>query len=366
MGTLINRLSQVLFLALGTCCVPFMAIAETATYAYDNLNRLTRVQYPDGSVVEYTYDPAGNRLTRTVSKQPIIPSPSANQAPTANAGPDQSTNVGTPVMLNGSGTDPDNGPSPLSYAWTQTTGTVVTLARSDTATPSFTPTKEGDLVFSLVVNDGKDTSPADTVTVLVRPAKTPLIVDAGPDQSVKPGVKVVLHGKSSTKPDNGSLPLIYQWSQIDGPTVNLNSSTSANPDFTPNIPGTYIFSLTVSDGVAISQADTVSVTVKDVPVRVLEPNGGEKWKIKSVQTIRWYASNSLANFKKPLTIKFSKDSGKTWSVLMKANVSSGFSQWTPKAAQKSSHARVKICLMDTTKNQKTVCDASDKDFVIQK
>ena len=36
--------------------------AETATYMYDELNRLVRVQYDDGSVVQYTYDGAGNRL----------------------------------------------------------------------------------------------------------------------------------------------------------------------------------------------------------------------------------------------------------------------------------------------------------------
>jgi RHS repeat-associated protein len=39
------------------------------TYAYDNLDRLTGVTYPDGEGVTYTYDPAGNRtaMTSTVS-----------------------------------------------------------------------------------------------------------------------------------------------------------------------------------------------------------------------------------------------------------------------------------------------------------
>ena len=38
----------------------------TNTYEYDNLNRLTKVTYANGAVVQYTYDAVGNRLTKTV------------------------------------------------------------------------------------------------------------------------------------------------------------------------------------------------------------------------------------------------------------------------------------------------------------
>ena len=36
--------------------------AQSVTYTYDALNRLIRVDYGDGNVVNYTYDQAGNRL----------------------------------------------------------------------------------------------------------------------------------------------------------------------------------------------------------------------------------------------------------------------------------------------------------------
>jgi YD repeat-containing protein len=39
-----------------------ISYAETVNYIYDELNRLIRVEYGDGSIVEYTYDNAGNRL----------------------------------------------------------------------------------------------------------------------------------------------------------------------------------------------------------------------------------------------------------------------------------------------------------------
>lgn len=43
------------------------ALAGTAQYAYDNLNRLVQVQYEDGTIIQYTYDAAGNRLTKEMT-----------------------------------------------------------------------------------------------------------------------------------------------------------------------------------------------------------------------------------------------------------------------------------------------------------
>ena len=40
---------------------------STNTYEYDNLNRLTKVTYANGAVVQYTYDNVGNRLTKSVT-----------------------------------------------------------------------------------------------------------------------------------------------------------------------------------------------------------------------------------------------------------------------------------------------------------
>lgn len=42
------------------------SFADTVTYQYDSLNRLTDVQYSNGTTIEYSYDAAGNILTKKV------------------------------------------------------------------------------------------------------------------------------------------------------------------------------------------------------------------------------------------------------------------------------------------------------------
>jgi hypothetical protein len=97
----------------------------------------------------------------------VVVSP-PNQPPLANAGSDRTVNVGSLVTLDGSASsDPDNGPAPLSFTWTQTAGPTVTLTGVNTATPTFTPTVVGDYTFSLVVNDGEADSSLDIVRITV-------------------------------------------------------------------------------------------------------------------------------------------------------------------------------------------------------
>jgi YD repeat-containing protein len=49
-------------LALVSGAIAAPASADTATYVYDELGRLVRVTYSDGTIVVYNYDAAGNRL----------------------------------------------------------------------------------------------------------------------------------------------------------------------------------------------------------------------------------------------------------------------------------------------------------------
>ncbi len=105
----------------------------------------------------------------TVGEQPPV-----NQAPTADAGDDQTVAAGATVNLDGTGSsDPDAGDT-LDYTWTQTGGTAVTLTGADTATPSFTaPAGPATLTFELTVCDQEPLCDTDTVVINVSAPEPP-------------------------------------------------------------------------------------------------------------------------------------------------------------------------------------------------
>ncbi len=113
-----------------------------------------------------------------VTREVTITVTGANDAPVAEAGAPQTVTVGAPVTLDGSGSsDPDTGDAIDTYTWTHTGGAPsVTLTGPATAMPAFTApgvSSATTLMFTLVVNDGTDDSPADTVTITVNPDAVP-------------------------------------------------------------------------------------------------------------------------------------------------------------------------------------------------
>jgi pimeloyl-ACP methyl ester carboxylesterase len=182
-----------------------------------------------------------------------------NQTPVANAGSNQNGYTGKLVTLNGIASyDPDSGPSPLTYAWTQTSGPTVALTGAGTATPSFTPTQSGTYLFRLVVSDGRASSAPASVTITVISPNIAPIANAGMDRTIIVGKTVTLNGSASMDPDNSPSPLTYDWRQTAGPAVTLINPTSTTPNFTPMQAGLYSFSLMVSDGQDFSLPATVT------------------------------------------------------------------------------------------------------------
>jgi len=43
-----------------------LSYGETVNYFYDDLNRLFRVEYGDGTAIQYFYDEVGNRVQETI------------------------------------------------------------------------------------------------------------------------------------------------------------------------------------------------------------------------------------------------------------------------------------------------------------
>lgn len=99
-----------------------------------------------------------------------------NQAPTVNAGDDQTVNELTEVALSGSGTDSDG--TIASYEWTQTAGVAVTLINASTDTFSFDSPITSvvlTLTFQLIVTDNEGASATDSVNITVNPIDIGLI-----------------------------------------------------------------------------------------------------------------------------------------------------------------------------------------------
>lgn len=195
-----------------------------------------------------------------------------NQAPTANAGTDQTVDEQTQVTLSGSGTDSDG--TIASYQWSQTAGTSVTLNNPNSATASFTaPTTlaVNPLTFELTVTDDDGATTSDTVVVSITPVNAVPIVDAGENQSLVEGSEVSLNAAATDS--DGSIES-YSWVQTAGTTVSLTNADTATATFTaPMVTSTgetLTFEITVTDNEGAVATDTVNIQVTDTPMVITD------------------------------------------------------------------------------------------------
>ena len=192
-----------------------------------------------------------SELNKTETASAII-TVNQNQAPIANAGPDQTVEQTSPeganVTLDGTGSsDPDN--DTLSYFWNWTGGS------ASGATPTVT-LPPGTTNITLTVDDGEFNA-TDTVTITVIDSEPPY-VNAGEDKTVEAeapdGAEVTLYGNAT---DNIDTELDYVWSE--GATV---LGTEANLTVTLSL-GTHVLTLNATDDSGNTGTDTVTVEVVD-------------------------------------------------------------------------------------------------------
>ncbi len=191
-----------------------------------------------------------------------------NTAPIAEAGPDQSGRVNTTVTLDGSGSsDPDG--DDLTYLWSfvsRPTGSTATLSSATAVRPTFALDRAGDYVVRVVVNDGREASAPDTVTISSINSKP--VAEAGPDQTGFVGDTLTLDGTASSDVDGDAL--VFQWRLVSKPatsTASVLNSTAVRPTLVLDMPGTYVAELVVHDGVVNSDPDRVTLsTVNSKPV----------------------------------------------------------------------------------------------------
>ncbi|NLR93366.1 PKD domain-containing protein [Flammeovirga agarivorans] len=114
----------------------------------------------------FTFSLAVNLGESSASDEVVI-TVNPSSIPVADAGNDQTVGTGATITLDGSGSQSQT-EGDLSYAWTAPEG--ITLSDNTAAMPTFTaPMVEGEtsFTFSLIVNDGVNSSKADDVVITV-------------------------------------------------------------------------------------------------------------------------------------------------------------------------------------------------------
>ena len=211
-------------------------------------------------------------VTNTNSTTPNLPQQSnSNHAPIADAGGDQTVNVGNIVILDGSDSyDPDEN-YPLAYEWqiiSKPSKSTADLSISGSSEPIFTFTVDlsGEYTIQLVVRDnlGKVSEPAIAV---VSTSNSMPVADAGPDQSfANAGITIEVDGSQSFDPDGD--PITYSWSITSKPpssSAALDDPAAINPTFVADSLGTYVIELIVTDDMGLeSFPDKVEVSSENV------------------------------------------------------------------------------------------------------
>ena len=237
---ILKRLSLVLtLLVLVGLALP--CFADSISYEYDDLYRLIRATYSDGTVIEYTYDAAGNR-------QSVIKIPPA-QAPTVSLAADPvSIPYGASSTLTWTSTnalscfiDQDIGNVPVSGS----------IAITPIATTTYTITATGP---------GGTASASSTITVTTPPPAPTVSITANPTS--------IQSGASST----------LTWSSTDATacsidqgigTVAANGSTTKAPAATT----TYTITATGPGGAATASAAVTVLPASEFLVTVATSQG---------------------------------------------------------------------------------------------
>ena len=262
-----------------TLCAPFgmndaavmVGVCGTTAFIWDaehGLRDLTSLAaLPPGVSLfsGYAVSNAGTILAMGIDngvRHGYLLTPIGNQPPVADAGSAQVVRPGATVSLDGSASFDDNtATAQLAFSWTLASvpaGSAAQLTGANTMTPTFVPDVVGNYVARLVVTDqnGADSAPSD---VVVTPNPPPS-ADAGLDQVVLVSSIVTLSGSAS---DADGDPLSFAWSLTSRPPGSSASPSNANQltaSFIPDVAGTYIARLTVSDPVGDGPPDEVRIT----------------------------------------------------------------------------------------------------------
>lgn len=251
-----------------------------------------------------------------------------NSRPTADAGPDQTVQVGQEVSLDGSGSTDVDG-DPLTWAWSlvaRPAGSLAVLQNATTLAPSFVADQPGTYVAQLVVNDGLSESVPDAVTIST--LNSAPVADAGDDQTVVAGAVVVLDGGGSSDPDGDALSFRWMLAAVPaGSAASIADPGAAVTSFVADQPGDYAVQLVVNDGELDSAPDAALVsTVNSAPVADAGPDQAD---VPLASTVTLDGSRSSDADGHPLTFSWALISRPEGSLATLAGVTTAAPDFVP-------------------------------------
>jgi PKD repeat protein len=172
--------------------------------------------------------------------------------PVADAGPDQTVDEDTQVILDGSGSWDNIGIT--NYTWTFTDVTPQILTSTDLSSLQYNFSTPGVYNITLIVTDAAANWKTDTVVITVLDVTDPM-ANAGSDQTVKVNTQIAFDADESS--DNVGI-VNYEWNFGEGTT-----ETSVTTTHTYTEAGTYTVTLIVIDEAGNSDTDTIIITVQE-------------------------------------------------------------------------------------------------------
>ncbi|GAB3995779.1 hypothetical protein GCM10028807_36820 [Spirosoma daeguense] len=145
------------------------------------------------------------------------------------------------------------GQGTLTYAWvikTAPTDSKATLLNATTLKAELIPDKPGTYIIALTVTDANGQKSTTEITLTVSLPGKPPVISLATSMTVETGQQTSIDGSKSSDPDGDKLT--YAWAIKTKPTgsnTTLTNTQSAVAGFTADIVGTYVLSLTITDGI---------------------------------------------------------------------------------------------------------------------
>ena len=163
------------------------------------------------------------------------------------------------ITLDGSESTAPSG-NIVSYEWKKLNGGTAVIADAGLSSTQVSGLAEGVYEFELKVTDDNGLSATSTVTVTVKAAPLPPVVNAGNAQTiVLPENSVTLDGSKSTA--SGTI-ISYEWIKLSGPADDVIAAPDQSvTTVTGLLEGVYIYELKVTDDNGLSSKATITITV---------------------------------------------------------------------------------------------------------